>query len=101
MVTRDEVEAIALLARLHLEDDEVTRMQADLAAILEHFGALAAVATDGVEPMTHAVPVDLALRADQPGESLTAADAVRAAAVSRDELFVVPAVIPGAGSGSG
>jgi aspartyl-tRNA(Asn)/glutamyl-tRNA(Gln) amidotransferase subunit C len=96
MLSREEVEEIALLARLHLEPDEVARMQADLGAILEHFGALAQVDTTGVEPMTHAVEVALPLRPDEPAPSLPVADALRGAPAVRDDLFVVPAVIPGA-----
>jgi aspartyl-tRNA(Asn)/glutamyl-tRNA(Gln) amidotransferase subunit C len=97
MVTREDVEAIALLARLHLEPAEVDRMQHDLAAILDHFAALAGVDTAGVEPMTHAVPVELALRADEPAPSLPVGDVTRGAPAVRDDMFVVPAVIPGAG----
>jgi aspartyl-tRNA(Asn)/glutamyl-tRNA(Gln) amidotransferase subunit C len=97
-LTRNEVEEIALLARLHLEPDEIERMQRELGAILEHFGALAAVDTQGVAPMTHAVPVELALRADIAEPSLSAADALRAAPRRDGDLIVVPAIIPGSES---
>ena len=97
MVTREDVEAIALLARLHLEPAEVDRMQHDLAAILDHFTALAEVDTTGVEPMTHAGSADRALRADEPAPSLPVGDVTRGAPAVRDDMFVVPAVIPGAG----
>jgi aspartyl-tRNA(Asn)/glutamyl-tRNA(Gln) amidotransferase subunit C len=92
-LTRTEVEEIALLARLHLEPDEIERMQHELGAILEHFGALAAVDTQAVAPMTHAVGVDLALRPDTPEASLSAADALRAAPRRDGDLIVVPAII--------
>ena len=94
-LTRKEVEEIALLARLHLEPEEIERMQGELGAILDHFGELAAVDTAGVAPMTHAVPMDLRLRADEPGASLPAGDAVRAAPAREGDLFVVPAIIGG------
>lgn len=94
-LTRKEVDEIAQLARLHLEPDEVESMQTELGAILEHFSALAAVATEGVAPMTHAVPMDMPLRADEPQPSLPTGDAVRAAAKKDGDLFVVPAIIPG------
>nr|HEX4313876.1 Asp-tRNA(Asn)/Glu-tRNA(Gln) amidotransferase subunit GatC [Kofleriaceae bacterium] len=94
-LSREEVEAIALLARLHLERDEAERMQAELGAIVDYFGALAGVACDGVEPMTHAVPAAVPLRADEPEPSLAVADVLRGAPAVRDDLFVVPAIIPG------
>ena len=95
-LTRKEVEEIALLARLHLEPAELERMQHELGAILEVFGALAAVDTANVAPMTHAVPMELRLRVDEPEASLPAEEALRSAPERKDDLFVVPAIIPGA-----
>jgi aspartyl-tRNA(Asn)/glutamyl-tRNA(Gln) amidotransferase subunit C len=96
ILPRKEVEDIALLARLHLESEEIERMRVELGAILDHFTALAAVDTD-VAPMTHAVPLDLRLRVDAVEPSLPQADALRAAPAKDGEFFVVPAIIgPGA-----
>lgn len=94
-LSRKEVEEIALLARVHLESAELEAMQAELGAILEHFGALAAVDTTDVPPMTHAVPMDLRLREDVTAPSLTIDEAVRGAPVTSDGVFVVPSIIPG------
>jgi aspartyl-tRNA(Asn)/glutamyl-tRNA(Gln) amidotransferase subunit C len=97
-LTRKEVEEIALLARLHLEPGELDQMQEELGAILEHFGTLAQVDTTDVQPMTHAVPMDLRLRPDEVAPSLPTEEALRAAPVKQDGVFVVPAIIdPGAG----
>jgi len=98
-LSRQEVEDIALLARLHLEPDEIERMRGELAAIVDHFGALAAVDTNDVAPMTHAVPVDLRLRADVVAPSLPASEALAAAPARADDLFVVPAIIAGSDGG--
>ena len=94
---KQEVLEIALLARVHLDEREVESLQTELGAILEHFSTLAAVDTTDVAPMTHAVPVDLRLRPDQPGPSLTVDDAVRGAPAKQDGVFVVPAIISGSG----
>jgi len=94
-LTRKEVDEIAMLARLHLEPDEALRMQDELGKILDHFLALATVDTDGVPPMTHAVPMDLRLRPDEPASSLPASAAVRGAPAREGDLFVVPAIIGG------
>jgi aspartyl-tRNA(Asn)/glutamyl-tRNA(Gln) amidotransferase subunit C len=94
-LTRKEVDEIAMLARLHLEADEAMRMQDELGKILDHFLALATVDTDGVPAMTHAVPMDLRLRADEPAASLPASEAVRSAPAREGDLFVVPAIIGG------
>ena len=94
-LTRKEVEEIALLARLYLDPSELKRMQDDLGTILEHFAALAQVDTTDVQPMTHAVPMDLRLRPDDVAPSLPTAEALRGAPAKQDGVFVVPAIIPG------
>jgi aspartyl-tRNA(Asn)/glutamyl-tRNA(Gln) amidotransferase subunit C len=94
-LSRKEVEDIALLARLHLEPDELTQMETELGAILEYFAALADVPTEGVPAMTHAVPMDLRLRADEPAPSMSSSEAVGAAPAREGDLFVVPAIIGG------
>ena len=94
-LTKKEVEEIALLARLHLEPAELDAMQTELGAILEHFGALAAIDTTDIAPMTHAVPMELRLRPDEVAPSLSAEDALRNAPAHEGDLFVVPSIIPG------
>jgi len=91
-LTREEVLEIALLARLHLDDDEVDRLQGELSSILEHMEALRAVVTE-VEPMTHAVPMALRLRADQVEPSLPVDEAVGQAPDRDGDLFQVPHII--------
>lgn len=101
-LTRKEVEDIALLARLHLESDELERMQGELAAILDHFQTIAAVDTTDVPAMTHAVPMDLRLRADVPEPSLPTEAALAAAPRRSGDLIVVPSSIaPPGKSGTG
>lgn len=93
MLGRKDVEEIALLARVHLDDGELSAMEGDLGAILEHFSALASVETTDVPPMTHAVPLDLRLRDDVPAPSLPVADALRNAPAKAGDVFLVPAII--------
>jgi aspartyl-tRNA(Asn)/glutamyl-tRNA(Gln) amidotransferase subunit C len=92
---RKEVEEIALLARLHLEPAELETLENELGAILEHFSAIASVDTTDVAPMTHAVPLDLRMRADEPTPSLSQDDALRNAPMKQGDVFLVPAIISG------
>lgn len=50
------VRRIASLARIRVEEDDVTRMQAELNGILGWIEQLQAVNTDGVEPMAGGAP---------------------------------------------
>lgn len=92
-LTRKEVEEIALLARVHLESAELSAMEQELGAILEHFSAIASVDTTDVPPMTHAVPLDLRLREDVVAPSLSVDDALRGAPARAGDVFLVPAII--------
>jgi len=92
-LTRKEVEEIARLARLHLEPEELARMQHDLGAILEHAAALAAVDTADVPAMTHAVPMDLRMRLDVAEASFTVDAALGGAPQREGDLMGVPSAI--------
>ncbi len=98
MLTRQEVEEIALLARLYLEEDELVTMQGELGAIIEHFDVMASVETTDVPPMTHPLPLELPLRLDVVLPSLTADEALRGVPKRDGDLIVVPAIIPGSES---
>ncbi len=92
-ISREEVEELALLARLRLGDEELERLRGELSAILDHVGALQEVDTDGVEPMTHDVPLDCPLRPDVVAPSLSADEALADAPARVDDFFSVPRII--------
>ncbi len=64
-----EVHRIAKLARLALGEQEATRMQRDLASILDYVAKLDSVETAALPPTAHAVDVGSRRREDhvQPG----------------------------------
>jgi len=92
-ISKAEVEEIAVLARLRLDDAEVERLRGELTAILGYAEKLQSLDTEGVEPMTHAVPLDCPLRADEVGASLPADDALADAPQRVDDFFGVPRII--------
>jgi aspartyl-tRNA(Asn)/glutamyl-tRNA(Gln) amidotransferase subunit C len=94
-IARDEVERIAALARLSMDDGEIDRMQRDLAAILSYVEVLAAVDTTGVEPTSHVIPLATPMRADLAEPAMDPARAVANAPEASDSAFVVPKVIAG------
>jgi aspartyl-tRNA(Asn)/glutamyl-tRNA(Gln) amidotransferase subunit C len=63
-ITDADVRETATLARLELGDEEVARMTRELDAILGYMELLDRLDVSGVEPMTHAVSLDLPLRDD-------------------------------------
>jgi aspartyl-tRNA(Asn)/glutamyl-tRNA(Gln) amidotransferase subunit C len=92
-LSKEEVQEIALLARLAFTSEETERLRGELGAILSYMEALQEVDVTGVEPMTHAVPMHLRLRPDEVEPSLPAEQAVAGAPASRDTYFEVPRII--------
>ncbi len=92
-ITTAEVERVAALARLKLEPNEVERLTADLAHILDAFTRLQQVDTRGVEPTAHVEQLDAPLRDDEVTNP-PAGDEVLANAPARDgRHFRVPKII--------
>ena len=69
MIDRDQVLHVALLARLRLSEDEVTRMTSELSTILDHIEKIEELDLDDVEPTSHVVEVENVLREDKPRPS--------------------------------
>ena len=93
MISREDVEHVARLARLALTPDEVERMREQLNAILAHIDALKTVDTTGVEPTSHAVPQFNVMRDDEP-RPCSPRDVMLANAPDRaGEFFRVPRII--------
>ncbi len=88
-----DVDHVARLARLHLDDAEKARMGEQLAKILTYIDTLRGLDTEGVEPTTHAVPVTNVMREDDPRPCLPP-EAMLANAPDRvDDFFQVPRII--------
>ena len=92
-LTETDVQELAALAKLSLSSSEAEQLVVELSSILDHMQALADVDTDGVEPMTHAVPMDLPLRTDAVQPSFEPGVATDAAPAASDHCFSVPTVI--------
>ena len=93
MISRSDVEHVARLARLSLDDSELERMREQLTSILQYIDKLRALDTDAVEPTAHAVPLVNVMREDEvepcfPREEMLANAPDRAV-----EFFRVPRII--------
>lgn len=88
----DDVRHVATLARLHLDDAELERMQQQLSAILEYMTALQAVDVSGVEPTAQVTDVVNVLRPDVVRPSLSVDAALSGAARRAGDYFKVKPV---------
>lgn len=64
MISKEETEHIAKLARLGLSEEEIAKYQKDLSSILEYIEQLNKVDVCGVEPFTHSIGVSNVTRPD-------------------------------------
>lgn len=90
MIEREEVRHVARLARLELSEEELDRMAVELGSVLEHIATIEQLDLEGVEPTSHVVAVENALRADLPRASLPRERALESAPQVVDDGFAVP-----------
>ena len=92
-LTRDEVQRVAVLARLRLTPKEETELTEQLDHILAYMEKLDQLDTSNMEPFSHAVDAVNVLREDQV-TNRSNADALLANAPDRDNsFFKVPKII--------
>lgn len=92
-LTRTDVEKVARLARLAMNDQEIQSAQAQLNNIFGLIAEMQAVDTKGVEPMSHSQDLAQRLRADVVTEA-NQREAFQAVAPQVEHgLYLVPQVI--------
>jgi aspartyl-tRNA(Asn)/glutamyl-tRNA(Gln) amidotransferase subunit C len=97
-LSRDQVLHVARLARLELTDEEVERFGTELSKVLDHIETIGELGDmDDVEPTSHVVAVENALRADEPEPCLPQEVALASAPDVAQGGFRVPS--PAGGSG--
>lgn len=92
-LTQQDVEKIAKLARLSLNESEKTTVLQELNDIFALVEKMQTVNTDGIEPMAHPHEVALRLRDDKVTETDRAAEYQAVAPDVRNRLYIVPQVI--------
>lgn len=92
MISREEVMHVAELARLHLEEDEVPRLQEELSRIIEYVQRLSELELEGVPPTAHVAPLKNVFRSDEPGQCLAQEEAVAGAPAVEQGQFLVPRI---------
>jgi aspartyl-tRNA(Asn)/glutamyl-tRNA(Gln) amidotransferase subunit C len=96
MLSRDQVLHVAKLARLELTEDEMERFSGELSKVLDYIEKISELGDlDDIEPTSHVVAVENALRPDDPRPSLPVEVALENAPDPALGGFRVPS--PGAG----
>ena len=92
-ITTEDVEYVAGLAQLILDDDSKERLVHEMGDILNYMDKLDELDTEGIEPMMHVLDLTNVYREDVVRESLSREDAMRNAPKSDGEYFLVPRIL--------
>jgi len=92
-LTIKEVEHVARLARLSLSEEEKSKFAEQLSAILDYADSLNALPTEGIEPLTHILPVHNVFREDLVQPSMERAEILANAPLAEDFQYKVPKIM--------
>lgn len=89
MISREEVEHVARLARLGLTDEEIDKFGEQLSNILENIAILNEVDTEDVPPTAQVTGLENVMREDTAQQGLTPEQVLANAPLREDDFFVV------------
>ncbi len=92
-IDRAELERVAELARIKLDDDAIPELTRRLSAILDMVGQMSALDTSGVEPMSNPHDATQRLRPDAVTEPNQREAFQAIAPLAESGLYLVPKVI--------
>ncbi|OAT85430.1 Asp-tRNA(Asn)/Glu-tRNA(Gln) amidotransferase subunit GatC [Desulfotomaculum copahuensis] len=93
MITIRDVEHVALLARLELNEEEKKTYARQLNAILEYAGMLNELDTADVPPTAHVLPLQNVFREDRVGAHMPPEEVLANAPEREDRYFKVPKIM--------
>ena len=92
-ISLEDVEYVAQLAQLALDDATKERLLQEMTHILGYIDKLSELDTEGVAPMMHAMEMTNVFREDEVGPSLAREAVLRLAPDHDDEYFLVPKIL--------
>ncbi len=92
-LSREEVEHVAILARLALSEEEKEQFRAQLSSVLEYAEMINRLDTAHVEPTYHVLPLQNVSRPDETRESLPREEVLGNAPEREAGYFKVPRII--------
>ncbi|GAA2918678.1 aspartyl-tRNA(Asn)/glutamyl-tRNA(Gln) amidotransferase subunit C [Microbacterium keratanolyticum] len=92
-ITPELVRHLGVLARIQLDDAEVTQLTGQLDAIVDNIAKVSEVATADVVATSHPIPMQNVFRPDVVGQPLTPEQALQNAPDSADGRFRVTAIL--------
>jgi len=92
-LSKQDVEKVALLARLEFSEKEIDKLTTQLDAILGYVEKLNELDTSQVEPTAHVLPIKNVMREDEVTNQAPSEIVFQNAPKQKENLFKVPQVI--------
>lgn len=92
-ITKADVQYVASLAQLSLDEDTKERLVKEMGDILGYIDQLNELDTDGIEPTMHALSITNVFRDDEVTGSITREAALANAPKTDGEYFLVPKIL--------
>ncbi|HWJ02116.1 MAG TPA: Asp-tRNA(Asn)/Glu-tRNA(Gln) amidotransferase subunit GatC [Verrucomicrobiae bacterium] len=92
-ISKQQVEHVALLARLELTESEKQEYTEQLNSILEYAAILDKLDTENVPPTAHPLPLKNVFRSDEVKPSIDQKEALSNAPDAEDGFFKVPKIV--------
>ena len=92
-ISREDIEHIAMLARLSLSEKEKELFGVQLSRILDYMEKLNELDTANIEPTSHVLSLSNVMREDSPRDSIPREDALLNAPDRTEKFYRVPKII--------
>jgi aspartyl-tRNA(Asn)/glutamyl-tRNA(Gln) amidotransferase subunit C len=92
-LSEQQVQHVARLSRLKLTAADVPRYSRQISSILDYVAQLQEVNVEGLEPMSHPLPLHSVMREDHVKESLSVEQVLANAPGKQGPFFTVPKVL--------
>ena len=93
IISDETIEYVGILAKLSLSEEEREQARKDMGRMLDYIDKLNELDTTGVEPMSHAFPVENVFREDKVTGGDGSKDMLRNAPARKGDMFAVPNVM--------
>lgn len=92
-ITQETVQYVAALAKLSVSEEEEQKVALDLDRILDYIETMNELDTEGVEPMSHVLPVKNVFREDVVVNEDNRTELLKNAPKQKDGSFAVPKTV--------
>ena len=92
-ITQETIQYVAALSKLKVADEDRPKLTKELEKILDYVETMNELDTEGIEPMSHVLPIYNVFREDEHHEGHSRDELLNNAPMKKDGCFVVPRTV--------